>query len=129
MKSIIFAIIIALGLIGGTVYLVTADQDNTQSNSNTNVTIKDGQQLIRIAAKGGYQPKVTTAKAGIPTTLQIETAGTYDCSSAVVIPELDYKTNLPPAGITEVDIPPKQPGEVLNGGCSMGMYHFQINFE
>jgi len=129
MKSIIFAIIIAIGLIGGTVFLVTADQDKDQSDAGTNVTIKDGLQIITISAKGGYQPKITTAQAGIPTKLRLTTAGTYDCSSAVVIPELDYKTNLPPAGITEVDIPPKQPGEVLNGGCSMGMYHFQINFE
>lgn len=129
MKSIFLAIIIAVGLIGGTVYLVTANQNQTQSNAESNVTIKNGQQIVKITAKGGYQPKVTTAKAGLPTTLQIETTGTYDCSTAIVIPDLNYKSNLPPSGITEVSIPPKQPGEVLNSGCSMGMYHFQIKFE
>lgn len=129
MKSILLAIIIAVGLIGGTVYLVTADQNEIQSNSGSNVTIENGQQIVKISAKGGYQPKVTTVKADLPTTLQIETAGTYDCSTAVVIPDLDYKSNLPPSGVTEINIPPKQPGEVLNGGCSMGMYHFQIRFE
>ena len=128
MKSIILAIFISLGLIGGTVYFVTAKKDQS-SPATENIYIENGQQIIKITAKGGYQPKVTIAKAGLPTTLQLETSGTYDCSTSVVIPDLNYKSYLPPAGITEVNIPPKQPGEVLNGGCSMGMYHFQIKFE
>jgi hypothetical protein len=43
-------------------------QGNDVSASNNSV-IKDGVQYVTITARGGYQPRSSTAKAGIPTKL------------------------------------------------------------
>lgn len=93
-----------------------------------NVQQVDGNQVIAIQAKGGYSPKVTSAKASISSTLQMITEGTYDCSSSLTIPSLGIRKNLSPTGITEVEIPPQEPGTTIEGLCSMGMYRFVIHF-
>jgi len=94
----------------------------------SNVSMVDGKQIITINAKGGYSPKLTTAKAGIPTVIKMETQGTFDCSSAITIPSLGYRNNLPPSGETLIDVLPQNTGTTLQGLCSMGMYNFSINF-
>lgn len=99
------------------------------ANAQSNVSTKDGKQLIQIRAKGGYAPKKTIARAGQPTLLEIETKSTYDCSSAISIPSLNYQANLPPSGITQVEVPPQPAGTILKGVCAMGMYSFAVNFQ
>ena len=119
--------------IGFIVAIIILLQKNTTAtvvpNGQSHVSIVDGTQVIAIDAKGGYAPRNTTAKANMPTTLNIKTNGTYDCSSSVSIPSLGYRTNLPPSGITPVEIPPQPAGTTINGVCAMGMYHFAVNFQ
>jgi len=101
------------------------------SESNTkadNVSIIDGKQIIEIGAKGGYAPKVSIAKANIPTILRVQTRGTFDCSSALTIPSIGYRANLPPSGVTEIEIPAQKSGATLQGLCAMGMYNFKVQF-
>jgi plastocyanin domain-containing protein len=95
----------------------------------SNVTVVDGKQIITIAVKGGYSPQITTAQADSPTVLKMVTNGTFDCSSAVSIPSLNYQKNLPATGETLIDVPAQTKGTTLNGTCAMGMYHFSIKFE
>ena len=93
-----------------------------------NVKIVDGKQVITINAKGGYFPKVTAAKAGIPTVIKVDTQGTFDCSSALTIPSLGISKNLPPTGETEIEVPSQEANTAVRGLCAMGMYNFSVQF-
>ena len=135
-KTTAISIAIATVLIGGAIMLTgensnpnnTGSTDNSNSQSSDNVSIADGKQVITIRAKGGYSPEATIAKSGLPTIIKIETQGTFDCSSALIIPSLGYRSNLPPSGETIIDVPSQKEGSTLKGLCSMGMYNFQIRF-
>ncbi len=89
----------------------------------------DGKQVIDIRAKGGYSPRVVTAKAGVETLLRMNTSGTFDCSASLVIPKLSYQKFLQPEGTEDIVISAEQAQGTLQGLCSMGMYNFQIRFE
>lgn len=105
-----------------------SDSDaKTEQVSNTE--IKDGIQYITIDAKGGYSPRITNAKAGIPTKLIVKTDSTYDCSSALVIKSLNYRKILPKTGEEIVDLGVPKAGTQIGGTCGMGMYSFMMNFE
>ncbi len=91
----------------------------------SNVTVVDGQQIVTITVKGGYQPQTTVVQAGLPTTLRFVTSGTYDCSSSMRIPSLNISKNLPATGQTDVDLGVLSAGTV-QGTCSMGMYRFTL---
>lgn len=93
-----------------------------------NVRITDGRQVIEIAAKGGYSPERTSAKAGIPTTVRFQTKGTFDCSSFVIVPSLNISKNLQATGDTDIDFGTPSVG-TIKGSCAMGMYPFEIQFE
>lgn len=93
-----------------------------------NVTVVDGKQIVEIKVKGGYQPRVSTVKAGIPTTIRFNTSGTFDCSSAVLIPSMNISKSLPPTGATDIALGTLEPG-TLNGMCGMGMYRFQLDVQ
>ncbi len=129
MKIIVIFIFVAIALTWGSFLLSGGGKDlNTNIPAVNNVSIVDGKQIITINAKGGYSPRVTTAKAGIPTVIKMNTQGTFDCSAALTIPSLGYRGFLPPAGETLIDVPPQQAGSKLQGLCSMGMYNFTVNF-
>lgn len=100
-------------------------KDIAQKN---NVQEIDGKQIIDLSAKGGYSPRVTIAKAGMETVLRVQTKNTYDCSSAIVIPEINYRSRLTPSGVTEIKIPAQAVGKNIRGFCAMGMYNFNIQF-
>lgn len=134
MKPTIIAIVVAVLLVGGTLILTSGKGPNDGSAPapgapGGNVIVADGRQTVTIDAKGGYAPRETAARAGLPTTIVMKTRGTFDCSSALVIPALRYRANLPPTGETRVEVPPQQAGSVLRGTCAMGMYGFSIRFE
>ena len=123
---ITLALVIGLGIIflGG-----SKSQNNTETaGSAQNIEIKDGIQYITINAKGGYSPKVSTAKAGIPTKLIVKTDGTYDCSASLLIRSVGYQKLLPQTGEETIDIGTPIAGQPLQGLCGMGMYNFLINF-
>ena len=128
MKANIISIIVAVILII-VAFALTRNSGNTakQTISVNNVTIVDGKQIIEIHAKGGYQPRKSIAKAGIPTILRFDTNGTFDCSSSVRIPSLNISKSLPQTGSIDIDIGIPKPS-TLQGNCGMGMYPFEIEF-
>lgn len=131
-------LIIALILVGGTLYYtrrttpspipVASSSQKIDNVLLENSVIKDGVQYITITARGGYSPRMSIAKSGIPTKLVVKTNGTYDCSSSLVIRSLGYRKILPNTGETVIDVGTPKQGEVLQGTCSMGMYNFQVTF-
>ncbi len=131
MKSTSISIIIAVVLVGGAVFLVKSGpaQSGAAAVPINNVSDVGGKQIIEIAARGGYFPRISSAKAGVPTVIRMKTSNTFDCSSFLVIPSLGYRNSLPQTGTTDIDVPPQQPGSVIQAVCGMGMYNFQIKFE
>ena len=135
-KTIIVAAVIVFGIvsIGGGMYLGVLSNDSSSKPSAKTVekfpTVNtDGKQVIEIAVKGGYSPKAVTAKAGVPTVIRFVTDNTFDCSSSLSIPAINYRKNLPRTGTTDVDVPAQAAGTKLQGSCSMGMYSFTVDFE
>lgn len=120
---ITLSLIVAVGII-----FVGGSKTKNSGEIVQNSEIRDGIQYITIDAKGGYSPKLSTAKAGIPTKLIVKTNGTYDCSASLVIRDVGFHKILPQTGETEIDIGTKNIGETLQGLCSMGMYSFAVNF-
>lgn len=116
------AITMAGGLVGGAVLF------SGGSASVDNVSIVDGTQIIEITAKGGYRPKLTDAKAGVPTIVRVKTKGTYDCSASLKIPSAGFEQILPLSGTTDIAIAPQEIGATVQGLCAMGMYNFNIRF-
>jgi hypothetical protein len=98
----------------------------SEESLEPNVTESEGRQYIEIRAKGGYTPRVSVAKADMPTTLRLRTESTFDCSSELRIPSLNVKETLSPFGVTEIDLGTLPVG-VLQGSCGMGMYFFEIH--
>jgi plastocyanin domain-containing protein len=130
MKNTITSIIIALVLIGGA-FIFSKGSPKTVSNevvSANNVSIVDGVQIVEIKAKGGYIPRTSVAKAGLPTILRFNTNGTFDCSSSVRISSLNISKSLPPSGLTDIKLPSSNAG-TLQGTCGMGMYPFEVDFQ
>lgn len=123
------ALIITTTLIGGALML-TLNKPSAAQNEPTanNVSIVDGQQIIDITAKGGYTPRTTTAKAGIPTIIRFHTTGTFDCSSYIRIPSMNISKNLPSTGTVDIPVADPKAGALI-GMCGMGMYPFQVNFQ
>lgn len=124
---ITLALVVGLGIVflGGS---KSKDNGTTASASAQNVEIRDGVQYVTIDAKAGYSPKVSTAKAGIPTKLVVKTNGTYDCSASLAIRSIGYQKILPQTGEETIDIGTPVAGQPLQGVCGMGMYNFLINF-
>ena len=126
---VLISIIIAVIMLGTAFYIKAGNQQNI-SNEPAPVPIKEenGIQVIRILARGGYSPRQISVKAGMPIRIEMETSGTYDCSSVFVIPSLKYQKRLPPTGVTVIDVPAQGPGSSITGLCGMGMYSFEIKF-
>jgi plastocyanin domain-containing protein len=127
MKSIILSILILASIVGLGFLLFKNPSIPSSENAST-VTVKDGKQFIEITAKGGYSPKTSNAKAGLPTILRVKTSRTFDCSSAIRLPSLNISENLPASAVTDIDLGVQQAG-ILPGTCAMGMYNFEINFQ
>lgn len=128
MKAITISIVVAVILIGGAFLLTSGRNDIGQAVSANNVSIVDGKQIIEITARGGYQPRKSSAKAGIPTVIRFVTKGTFDCSSSVRIPSMNISRSLPQTGSTDIDIGSGVVG-ILQGSCGMGMYPFEVEFQ
>jgi plastocyanin domain-containing protein len=129
MKKIILplvAIIIIIFIV--VIFNKPKEQPPLATQTTSNVTINYDTQTVVITAKGGYSPRNTSARANTPTTLKIQTNSTFDCSSALVIPSLNYRKNLPPSGETTIEIPPQKSGTTIRGLCSMGMFSFNLKF-
>jgi plastocyanin domain-containing protein len=128
MKSIVMLVFVAGVLFGGAFMLFGGSSTDTTASLAENVSVVDGKQIVAITAKGKYSPPVSVARAGVPTVLRMRTNGTFDCTSALTISAIGYQANLPPSGVTDIEIPPQQPGVTIQGLCAMGMYNFTIKF-
>lgn len=133
MKNTTIAIIVAFILIAAAILLTNGkvnknDESNETKQAISNVSIVDGKQIIEIQAKGGYLPRRSLAKSGIPTILRFNTKGTFDCSSSIRIPSMNVFKNLPQSGITDIDLGIQKTG-TIQGSCGMGMYPFEIEFQ
>jgi len=130
-KNISVAIVVGVLIVSGALFYVGGGSrsPNTEPAPITATIDESGQQIIDITARGGYSPKVVSAKAGIPTTLRVVTKETYDCSVSLVIPKLKYQKFLSSSGVEEIQIPAEKAKGTLNGLCSMGMYSFKIVFQ
>jgi len=134
MNKTTIAILISAVLIVSAIFL-TSNKKSTDNNipnktqqSINNVSETEGKQIIEITAKGGYTPRKSIAKAGIPTILRFNTKGTFDCSSSVRIPSMNIFKNLPQSGVADIDLGSQKAG-TLQGSCGMGMYPFEIEFQ
>lgn len=125
---ITLALVVGIGIVfmGGSKSKNANDTASTQTTQN-NVKMKDGVQYVTIDAKAGYSPRLSTAKAGIPTKLIVRTNGTYDCSASLAIRSIGYQKILPSTGEETIDLGTPKAGP-LQGVCGMGMYNFSINF-
>lgn len=128
-KNFLFGVLVSFLIFGGVTVFVSqqrsvADTSSTQSG----VSVQDGTQYIDMTAKGGYTPRRITARAGIPTVLNVSTRATFDCSTSIVIPSLDVRQTLPSSGVTKITLGTYKSGDVVAGSCSMGMYGFEIVF-
>lgn len=128
MKLTVISILVATALIVGAILFTRGGQNSGNNVPADNVSIVDGKQIIQISAKGGYQPRQSIAKAGLPTILRMNTNGTFDCSASVRIPSLNISKFLPQSGVTDIDLGLAQSG-TLQGMCGMGMYRFEIEFD
>lgn len=106
----------------------TSSSETDTSAQVNNVSMEDGKQIITIDVRGGYNPRISTAKAGIPTILRFKTNGTFGCASSIYLPSMNYRTNLPLSGNTDIPLPTQSVG-TFRGMCGMGMYNFVINFQ
>jgi uncharacterized protein len=123
------SIIITLAFIVGLGILFMGEPTtNSGGKSGENIQIKNGVQYVTVSAKGGYFPRVSSAKAGIPTKLIMKTNGIYDCSASLVIRSIGFQKILPQTGETEIDLGIPKTGVPLQGVCGMGMYSFVVNF-
>lgn len=131
MKQISIAIVVAIVIIAIPLFLFRATNSNrnieVEENVN-NVSIVDGKQIIDMSAKGGYSPRHSIAKAGIPTILRVNTSGTFDCSASIRLPSINVSRTLPQSGTTNIDLGVQKVG-LFQGTCGMGMYPFDINFQ
>jgi len=127
-KTVSIIITLALFMGFGIIFLGGSISKNNSSQAVQNSEIKDGIQYITINAKGGYSPKVSVAKADIPTKLIIKTNGTYDCSASLVIRSIGFQKTLSQTGEEIIDIGTPKAGQSLQGICGMGMYNFLINY-
>ena len=127
-KTTLVSITIILIALIASVFIFGSKTNNTSGSAVENSQIKDGIQYITINAGGGYSPKLSSAKAGIPTKLIVKTNGAYDCSSSLAIHSLGFQKILPQTGETEIDLGTPKAGLPLQGVCGMGMYSFLVNF-
>ena len=128
-KIIIGLVLITVFALGGMVVVLQKTPEDIPSNEQTSIEMVDGKQVITIKTKGGYAPKLTLAKANIPTILNMRTSGTYDCSAVLTVPAAGFRGNLPASGLTPIELPPQAAGTSIKGVCAMGMYSFTVKFE
>jgi plastocyanin domain-containing protein len=127
-KNTIISIIISVALIGGTLYFISDRPASSGGEvaQSQNVEIRDGVQYVTVTAKGGYSPRVTEIKGGLPTKLVVKTDGTYDCSASLVVRSVGFQKILQPTGEEVIDLGTSKSGDKVQGVCGMGMYNFQI---
>lgn len=127
-KKIFIGIVVASLLLVGIIAYRPGASAAPPAGAVPAVQNADGSQTIDITARGGYSPRLVSAKAGIPTTIRVITQDTYDCSASLVIPKVGLRKLLSSNGTEEINISADKAQGTLNGLCGMGMYSFKIVF-
>ncbi len=122
----LFVAVILLVIFGGKKEEVKSNEANIKRAGN--VYMEDGKQIIEIGVRGGYSPRESFASSGVPTILRMVTKNTFDCSSAIRIPDFNINETLKNTDKRDFDVGVPRDGRVL-GSCSMGMYNFSITFK
>lgn len=125
-KKLIIGIIGMFVLIGGIILFGTTPEQVTApqvAGVNSNIPV------VSILVKAGYTPSKVTAPADKQFILRLTTKNTYDCSAALTIPALQFDQFLKPNGETDILVEPQKAGTIIEGGCSMAMYGFQLIIE
>ncbi|MCC6147504.1 MAG: sulfite exporter TauE/SafE family protein [Anaerolineaceae bacterium] len=107
---------------------LSSPQDQTPASTGAPAATTKMGELIVNAKNTGYQPEYLQAPANQALNLIVKTQGTYSCSRAFVIPDLDINEMLPVTGSVAFEIPPQEAGKILYFSCSMGMYGGAIRF-
>lgn len=127
-KATVLSSVAAAALIAASLFLGGGGDRATANVPANNVSVVDGIQIVEIQARGGYWPRKSVAKAGLPTVLRFNASGSFDCSSVVRIASLDVSENLPQSGFADIEVGTRDVS-TLEGSCGMGMYPFEVEFE
>jgi len=108
--------------------LLTGGNTPSVQPSQANISLQDGKQIISLTATpGAYTPSASLAKANKDSILRVASNNNYGCTSSLRIPQLKV-TQVLNNGTTDISIAAQAPGTEIDGICSMGMYHFKIQF-
>lgn len=80
---------------------------------------------VRVRVRGGYDPAVIRAEAGVPLRVLFRREEAAACSEQVVFPALGKSATLPQGEEVAVELLPKLPGE-YEFTCGMGMLHGRL---
>jgi hypothetical protein len=119
---------IVIDNLGNSTTTIPVENKSKTITVSNNVNVINGTQVVDLTAKGGYSPRQSVAKAGLPTIIRFITSNTFDCSASVRISSLNISKLLPQTGSTDIDIGTSTAG-LFRGTCGMGMYPFEIDFQ
>ncbi len=99
---------------------------STASTSNSNVTLEQGVQIVRMTQNGsGYSPNTFTIKKGIPVKWIVTSVDVNTCASSIVSQALNIRASLN-LGENVFEFTPDKTG-AIKFSCSMGMYRGVFN--
>ena len=116
MMHIAIAILLALLVTAGMLWFFFAPRKAHRAH------IRDGVQEAVVEVKGGYDPAIVEAEAGLPLRLIFDRKEDGECSSHVVFPDFGIDLALPAFRTTTLTIHPDQPGD-YPFACGMNMLH------
>lgn len=113
---IAIALIVALLVTAGVLWFFFAPRKAYRA------PLRDGVQEAVVEVKGGYNPAVVEAEAGMPLRLIFDRKEDGECSSHVVFSDFGVDLALPAFRTTTLTLHPDQPGE-YPFACGMNMLH------
>jgi plastocyanin domain-containing protein len=84
-----------------------------------------GVQQIEITVDGGYQPRVTQLKAGVPAKLVFNRKDPSACLEEILMPDFGVAQKLPHGQKTTIDIEDPKPG-TYKYTCGMQMFSGEV---
>jgi hypothetical protein len=94
--------------------------------AGTSTQVTGGRQTLSMTVYAtGYEPRIITAKAGLPLSLNLITNRTQGCTRGITFPTLGIQKLLPETGTTTIELPALSQGETPFS-CSMGMFTGKI---
>jgi len=113
---IAIALIVALLVTAGVLWFFFAPRKAYRA------PVRDGVQEAVVEVKGGYNPAVIEAEAGMPLRLIFDRKEDGECSSHVVFSDFGVDLALPAFRTTTLTLHPDEPGE-YPFACGMNMLH------